>query len=165
LIFISELPDKTAFASVLLATRNRPLPVFCGAAAAFVVQSLVAVAFGSVFSLFPAKIVHVGAALLFFVFAVSMWRPGLNEESLQDGKDASSQFYRVVSSAFIVIFFAEWGDLTQLATAALAAKYAAPFTILSRFVETQFLPLCIICIWNPMFPVGRRWRNAWNAAG
>jgi putative Ca2+/H+ antiporter (TMEM165/GDT1 family) len=129
LIFISELPDKTAFASVLMATRNRPFPVFCGAAAAFVVQSLVAVAFGSLFTLLPAKIVHIGAALLFFILAVSMWRRGVPEEPSQEEGGGSRQFLKVAASAFMVIFIAEWGDLTQLATAALAAKYAAPFTI------------------------------------
>jgi putative Ca2+/H+ antiporter (TMEM165/GDT1 family) len=28
-----------------------------------------------------------------------------------------------------VVFLAEWGDLTQLATAALAARYRAPVTV------------------------------------
>ena len=111
-----------------MATRNRPFPVFCGAAGAFVVQSMVAVAFGSVFTLLPTNIVHLGAALLFFILAVSMWRRGLPEEPSQKG-NVSKQFLKIMMSAFMVIFIAEWGDLTQLATAALAAKYAAPFTI------------------------------------
>src|SRR2546430_17186819 len=74
LIFVSELPDKTAFASLLLATRNRPLPVFCGAAGAFVIQSIVAVSFGSLFTFLPQKLVHIAAAVLFLVLAVGMWR-------------------------------------------------------------------------------------------
>jgi len=45
-IFLIELPDKTALAALLLATRHRPIPVFVGAAAAFLVQSLVAVITG-----------------------------------------------------------------------------------------------------------------------
>ena len=45
-IFLIELPDKTAVAALLLATRHRPIPVFAGAAAAFLVQSLVAVIAG-----------------------------------------------------------------------------------------------------------------------
>jgi putative Ca2+/H+ antiporter (TMEM165/GDT1 family) len=129
LIFISELPDKTAFASVLMATRNKPLPVFIGAAAAFVVQSAVAVTFGSILTLLPAKWVHIGAALMFFVLAFSMWRREEPNEQAGDSKPAGSRFFATVSSAFVLIFIAEWGDLTQLATAALAAKYAAPFTI------------------------------------
>ena len=32
--------------------------------------------------------------------------------------------------SFGVIFVAEWGDLTQLATAALCAKYGNPITVL-----------------------------------
>src|SRR5262245_35505197 len=72
-IFVAELPDKTAFATLLLATRQHPLAVFLGVAGAFVVQSLVAVAFGSVLAFLPEVAVKIGAAGLFFVFAISMW--------------------------------------------------------------------------------------------
>jgi putative Ca2+/H+ antiporter (TMEM165/GDT1 family) len=128
-IFISELPDKTAFASLLLATRNRPLPVFCGAAGAFVVQSLVAVTFGTLLTFLPEKLIHVAAALLFLVLAVWMWRRGSLEGEVTVRGDVQRRFVPTMASAFTVIFVAEWGDLTQLATAALAAKYAAPLTI------------------------------------
>ncbi len=53
-IFIAELPDKTAVAALVLATRHRALPVFAGTALALVVQSLIAVAAGGVLGLAPA---------------------------------------------------------------------------------------------------------------
>ncbi len=39
LVFLAELPDKTALASLVLGTRYRPIYVFAGAAAAFTVHS------------------------------------------------------------------------------------------------------------------------------
>ena len=129
LIFVSELPDKTAFASLLLATRNRPLPVFFGAAGAFVVQSFVAVSFGSLLNLLPANLIHVGAGLVFWVLAILMWRRKEPEEEVHLGGEAQNRFVKTMISSFVVIFIAEWGDLTQLATAALSARYAAPATI------------------------------------
>lgn len=128
LIFISELPDKTAFAAFFLASQGRPLAVFCGAAGAFVVQSLVAVTFGRLFSFLPERAVHVGAGIVFLVLAVLMWR---RETPAEEEVQAAERqgFRKSAASAFLVIFVAEWGDLTQLATATLAAKYAAPLTI------------------------------------
>src|SRR5207245_6264957 len=69
-IFLIERPDKTALATLILATKHRPLPVFIGAGAAFVVQTVVAVAAGSIFSLLPRDAVRIGAGLLFLVLAV-----------------------------------------------------------------------------------------------
>ena len=68
-IFLLELPDKTALAALLLATRHRPLPVFLGAAAAFVIQSAVAVVAGSLLSLLPREPIRIGAGILFLGMA------------------------------------------------------------------------------------------------
>ena len=38
-------------------------------------------------------------------------------------------FWRTAWLVFVVVFIAEWGDLTQIATAALAARYAAPVAV------------------------------------
>ncbi len=128
-VFIAELPDKTALASLVLATRHRPLPVFLGAAVALAVQSLVAVLAGHLLSLLPARPVHVGAGLLFLVTAVLMWRKK-DEEDESGKKDSQALgFWRTAWLVFGVVFIAEWGDLTQLATAALAARYAAPIAV------------------------------------
>lgn len=85
--------------------------MWCGVAAAFVVQCAVAVAAGGVISLLPRRPVLAGTALLFAVGAVQ--RGG----------------FRAVATSFGVLFAAEWGDLSQLLTAGLAARYRDPLSV------------------------------------
>jgi putative Ca2+/H+ antiporter (TMEM165/GDT1 family) len=127
LIFLAELPDKTAIATLILATRNNPWAVFIGVALAFVVQNMVAVLFGSLFGLLPPHIIHIASGLLFLVFAVMMWTRHQEEKSETTKKSLS--FSRVIWTSFTVIFIAEWGDLTQLASATLVAKTHLALTI------------------------------------
>jgi putative Ca2+/H+ antiporter (TMEM165/GDT1 family) len=126
-VFLAELPDKTALAALALATRHKPAPVFVGAASALTIQSLVAVAAGRLVALLPARPVHVAAGLLFLVSAVFMWRRKEEDEDVRE-RDAAG-FWRSTWVVFAIVFIAEWGDLTQLATAALAARYDAPVVI------------------------------------
>jgi Ca2+/H+ antiporter, TMEM165/GDT1 family len=127
-MFLAELPDKSMFASLVLATRYQPGWVWVGAAAAFTVQMAIAVTAGQLLSLLPRQMVNGVAAALFVAGAVYLgivsFRP-----AQRDGADAARQgqgrlsHWRVVGTAFAVIFVAEWGDVTQLATANLAARY------------------------------------------
>ncbi len=127
-IFVAELPDKTALTTFVMATRHRALPVFVGAAAALAIQSLVAVLAGQLLSKLPGRAVHMGAGALFLVTAVVMWRQAGDGEADQRDTNATG-FWRTAWAVFGVVFLAEWGDLTQLATAAMAAHYRAPFTV------------------------------------
>lgn len=127
-IFVAELPDKTALAALVLATRHRALPVLFGAGSALTVQSVVSVAAGRLFAMLPEKPVHVVAALLFLLSAVLMWRRhDEDDEHAHDGHERG--FSRTFGLVFAVVFVAEWGDLTQIATAALAAQYRAPLVV------------------------------------
>ncbi len=130
-IFLAEIPDKTSMATLILATGNRPFAVFIGVAAAFVIQSAIAVGCGSMISVLPQDIVRMSAGALFLVFAVLMWRRKPEADGGSEGGIAGPgpAFWPTAWKSFIVIFIAEWGDLTQLATAALAAKSAQPLTI------------------------------------
>ncbi|HSY21288.1 MAG TPA: TMEM165/GDT1 family protein [Polyangiaceae bacterium] len=129
LIFVAELPDKTALAALVLATRHRAVPVLIGAGLALAVQSLVAVTAGQLFSLLPHRPVQVAASLLFLVSAVVMWRrKEETEDDIADGR-ASAGFWSTTGLVFTIVFIAEWGDLTQLATAAMAAEYRAPVIV------------------------------------
>jgi Ca2+/H+ antiporter, TMEM165/GDT1 family len=131
-VFLLELPDKTALAALLLATRHRPLPVFFGAAAAFVIQSAVAVAAGSLLSLLPREPIRIGAGLLFLVMAGLIVWQNLKKVQVEEEAEVQReerQHRRPLVTAFLVVFVGEWGDLTQLATAALQARYRDPLVV------------------------------------
>ncbi len=125
IIFLGELPDKTMFASLVLATRGRPFIVWLGAAAAFAIHVVIAVTIGvALFHLLPHRALQAIVAAMFFiggVLALREARKQQSEEELIEREVASHQ--RVALTAFVVIFLAEWGDLTQILTANLAAHY------------------------------------------
>ncbi len=125
IIFLGELPDKTMFASLVMSTRGRPLMVWLGAAAAFAVHVVIAVTIGvALFHLLPQRALDAFVAAMFFVGAILALREATKareEEALVEREVASHR--RTAVTAFLVIFIAEWGDLTQILTANLAAHY------------------------------------------
>jgi putative Ca2+/H+ antiporter (TMEM165/GDT1 family) len=131
IIFIGELPDKTMFASLVLSTRGKPFAVWVGAAGAFAVHVVIATTIGvALFHLVPHRVLDGIVALLFLAGAVLAIREATKakqEEDLVEKETASGR--RVVATAFIVIFLAEWGDLTQILTANLAAHYHSPVSV------------------------------------
>jgi Ca2+/H+ antiporter, TMEM165/GDT1 family len=136
LILPAELPDKTFIATLVLSTRFAPWPVFAGVAAAFVVQTTVAVAAGGLVSLLPERPVHAVTAGLFALGALLMLRSGggaaeeereVTEELGDTPRTAS--FRRAALTSFGVLFAAEWGDLSQVLTASFAAKYGDEFAV------------------------------------
>jgi putative Ca2+/H+ antiporter (TMEM165/GDT1 family) len=131
IIFVGELPDKTMFASLVLSTRGKPLSVWIGAAAAFGLHVVIATTIGvALFHLVPHRVLDGIVAFMFLVGAVLAIREARKEEQ-EEGlveKEAASG-RRVMTTAFVVIFLAEWGDLTQILTANLAAHYHSPFSV------------------------------------
>jgi putative Ca2+/H+ antiporter (TMEM165/GDT1 family) len=126
LIFLAELPDKTMFASLAMGTRMRPPFVWIGATAAFVVHVAIAVGAGSLLALLPNTAVKLVSAVLFAFGAFVLLRGGDgDEENGPDGAgNARSQaFWPVFGTAFMAVFIGEWGDLTQITTANLAARH------------------------------------------
>jgi putative Ca2+/H+ antiporter (TMEM165/GDT1 family) len=127
-IFVGELPDKTMFASLVMATKGRPRHVWLGAAAAFALHVVIATTVGvALFAMLPHRIVDAVVAVLFLLGAIYAWREsGADEHELAERETSR---HGVALTAFAVVFMAEWGDLTQILTANLAAKYDAPFAV------------------------------------
>ena len=148
-IFLLELPDKTALATLLMASRLRPLPVFAGTALAFVIQSVVAVFAGSLLGFLPRDPVRIGAGLAFVVVAAVLVRRNFRKEAEVEQQEVAREEGRHRSpfvTAFLVVFIAEWGDLTQLATAALQARYqrAVPVFLASTLALWSVSALAVI---------------------
>jgi putative Ca2+/H+ antiporter (TMEM165/GDT1 family) len=135
-VFLAELPDKSMIASLVLGTRFRPLYVWVGAAAAFAVHVVIAVAAGGALALLPHRLVQSIVAVLFLAGAALLWF-GKESHEEEAGRDeggnvaeiAVPTLRRVASVSFVVIFLGEWGDITQIATANLAAKYHDPIGV------------------------------------
>jgi Ca2+/H+ antiporter, TMEM165/GDT1 family len=130
IILPSELPDKTVFACLVMGTRYRPIFVFAGAAAPFAVHVALAVAAGGLLALLPHRPVQLISAVLFLIGAVLLWRQhgqGDGEEVADRGR--GKQFFPVAGMAFAVVFAAEFGDLTQILTVSLAARYEDPLAV------------------------------------
>jgi putative Ca2+/H+ antiporter (TMEM165/GDT1 family) len=124
-----ELPDKTFVATLVLATRYRPVPVWLGVIAAFGVQCVVAVAAGSLLTRLPARPVALVAAALFAIGALLLLRGArrADAEEAEHEREYASKIaddkrgWRAAGASFLVLFTAEWGDLSQLLTAGLVA--------------------------------------------
>ncbi len=127
-IFLGELPDKTMFANLVMATRGRPRQVWLGAAGAFVAHVAIAVTVGvALFKVLPGRSVDAVVAGLFLFGAAYAWREGTKTGDERAPRQRSK--HGVVLTALVVIFLAEWGDLTQILTANLAARYDAPLYV------------------------------------
>lgn len=145
-IFPSELPDKTFIATLVLATRFPRRAVWLGVIAAFAVQVTIAVLAGGLLSLAPQQLVLGIVFILFTAGAFILIRQGLTsravalaraEEEIADTENAEQithmpvrpGFLMVFTTSFAIIFTAEWGDLSQLFTAGLAARTGDPLSV------------------------------------
>ncbi|MEV7224460.1 TMEM165/GDT1 family protein [Streptomyces sp. NPDC093681] len=127
-VFLAELPDKTALAGLVLGTRYRASYVFAGVAAAFLLHVVLAVAAGSVLTLLPQQIVHAITGVLFLGgAAVLLMKKDDEDEEIRKPEDQS--FWKVAGAGFMLILVAEFGDLTQIMTANLAARYDDPLSV------------------------------------
>ena len=132
-IFVVELPDKTFLATLVLATKYRPLLVWIGVGAAFAVQTVVAVLLGHAASFLPGDLVRIVALVMFLAGAVILIREGRGhqqssgDEYVEGAKDVTG--LRAVLASFLILFAAEWGDLSQLLTISLVARYEAPGSV------------------------------------
>ncbi|HEY3717228.1 MAG TPA: TMEM165/GDT1 family protein [Jatrophihabitantaceae bacterium] len=132
-ILLVELPDKTLVATLVLSTRYRHRPVLAGVAVAFAVQCVIAVVAGGLLHLLPRRAVEGAVAALFALGAALLIRESFGEDETVEVDAATSQVpassRRIALTSFGVLFAAEWGDASQLATAGLTARLNEPVAV------------------------------------
>lgn len=136
-IFIVELPDKTFIAALVLSTRYKPLAVWIGVGLAFLVQTGIAVGLGHAVSFLPKEVVQGVAAAIFAVGAIVLLREAPKadaaeaetEEEYAAKASSPKAGLAAVGASFLVLFAAEWGDLSQLLTISLVGRYHEPWSV------------------------------------
>lgn len=139
-VLLAELPDKSMFASLVLGTKFKPLWVFLGVATAFSVHVVIAVVAGRLLTLLPQRLVEVVVVVLFVVGAGYLWwsagredeeadLEAAEEEVARESAGGSRAAWTAFGTSFGVIFIGEWGDITQLLTVNLVAKYDDPLSV------------------------------------
>jgi Ca2+/H+ antiporter, TMEM165/GDT1 family len=134
IVFLGELPDKTAVASLVLGARYSPVPVLLGVSAAFAVHVTVATAAGTFVAALPRRPVEIATSVLFLAGAVLLLRSNPEEsaaegESRAEGISGERPWPAVTGASFLLVLVAEFGDLTQILTATLAARYQQPLAV------------------------------------
>ncbi|MEL7225359.1 MAG: TMEM165/GDT1 family protein [Cyanobacteria bacterium P01_D01_bin.36] len=137
LITVSELGDKTFFIAAILAMRHARRWVCVGAVLALALMTVLSVLVGQVATFLPANVLQWAEVCLFFLFGVKLLYEASQMTPIDDHaeekeaveaveKVESGGFQKetpvaIVAEAFGLVFVAEWGDRTQIATIALAA--------------------------------------------
>jgi putative Ca2+/H+ antiporter (TMEM165/GDT1 family) len=130
-IFVVELPDKTFIAALVLSTRYRPWAVWVGVGLAFLIQTVIACTVGGLVTLLPSRVVEVVAGLIFLAGGLLLLReaPTSDAEEAETEEEYAAKAsspksgLAAVGASFLVLFAAEWGDLSQLLTISLVGRY------------------------------------------
>lgn len=135
LVAVAELPDKTMIATLVLGSRSRPLYVWIGGSAAFLVQVTLAIAAGRLLELLPHQALEAIVTALFLGGAAYLLLVPEQEAVAAGTRGADvgpvdlPAPWRTAWTAFGVILVGEFGDLTQLLTVNLAARYHRPLSV------------------------------------
>lgn len=120
-IALAELGDKTQLSVLLLSTRTKEhISLLFGVMIAFLVVDGFAILIGSwVTSILPANLLKIASGILFILFGVLILIDSGKDDNKEDRMLTTSPFF----SGFLLIFVAEWGDKTQIASAVFATQY------------------------------------------
>lgn len=138
LIGISEFGDKTFFIAMILSMKHSRKLVLLAAITALGVMTILSVLVGQVASVLPNIYIEIAEFILFIGFGIKLLYEASrmsqvigDEEIIKEATVSVNaaerqlpkykSFFIIFLEAFLLIFTAEWGDRTQIATIALAA--------------------------------------------
>lgn len=142
-IFLAATPGRTTFLLILLASQERLKKVFVGAAAAFLIQSLISVLLGEILGFLPKVTIELLAGFMFLYFGHSFWKQSKTTETFNGYKKSLS-----IRSVFIMVFMAEFADVSQLAIATTAARSSSKLVVFVSAVSSLWLLTAVALIFG-----------------
>jgi len=116
---LAELGDKTQLLVLLLSLKTKKhLHLLLGVMLAFLVVDGIAILVGEwITNILPTNLIKILSGVIFIIFGLLILRS--KKEEIKNKYCFNGPFY----SGFALIFLAEWGDKTQIASALFATKY------------------------------------------
>lgn len=141
-ILLAEFLDKSQLSVLLLATKTkRRLELLIGVMLAFAIVDGSAIVFGSFLTtLIPEFWLRVISGGLFLIFGILSFRHSQEPEA----KD--STLTHPLFAGFLMVFFSEWGDKTQLTSALFAARYNPVLVFIGVIAALFILSLLAITL-------------------
>ena len=128
-VFLCEwVGDKNLYTITSLTMRFRPLYIFCGFTAAYMIKMGVAVLAGQVIAELPTILLTITSTLTFFIAALVIWFRKSDDQTTTRS-EYGHNFSRVSLLAFGTILFSEWGDVGQVMAATLTVRYHLPLIV------------------------------------
>jgi Ca2+/H+ antiporter, TMEM165/GDT1 family len=126
-VALAEIGDKTQLLAFLLAARfKKPWPIVAGILAATILNHGLAGALGAwITTALSPQVLRWVLGVSFLGMAV--WT--LIPDKIEEEEGAAAQRLGVFGATFVTFFLAEMGDKTQIATVAMAAKFANPWLV------------------------------------
>lgn len=125
-IFLAALPGKTTFLLIMLSGSTNTKKILIGAGSAFFIQSFISVAAGQFLEIIPQSYLEIATGLLFVYFAWQFWKE--SRKSIE----VLTVTPRTATSIFVIVFLAEFGDVSQVAIAAasvISSSVVLTFTV------------------------------------
>ncbi|KAJ9541562.1 hypothetical protein OSB04_028068 [Centaurea solstitialis] len=174
LIFVSEIGDKTFFIAALLAMQYDKVLVILGSMGALSLMTVLSVVIGRIFNSVPAQfqttlpIGEYAAVTLLMFFGLKAIKDAwdLPSSDVKNGENGSSELdefaeaeelvkekaskqlknpFEIIWKSFSLVFFAEWGDRSMLATIALGAAQS-PLGVASGAIAGHLLATAIAAV-------------------
>ncbi|XLS50346.1 hypothetical protein HN51_011023, partial [Arachis hypogaea] len=174
LIFVSEIGDKTFFIAALLAMQYEKGLVLLGSMGALALMTILSVVIGRIFQSVPAQfqttlpIGEYAAVTLLLFFGLKAIKDAwdLPSNGVKNGGNGNSELnefaeaeelvkekvskrlsnpFEVIWKSFSLVFFAEWGDRSMLATIALGAAQS-PWGVASGAIGGHLLATSIAIV-------------------
>jgi putative Ca2+/H+ antiporter (TMEM165/GDT1 family) len=136
-VALAELLDKSQLTLLFLSSKTKKhLAILLGSLAAFALVDGIAIVFGSWIAIaIPVFAIKIVSASVFIFFGIQTFR---NKENKDETKKEHMIEYPFIS-AFSLIFLAEWGDKTQLASASFAGIFPPVQVFIGVMLAMSFL--------------------------
>jgi putative Ca2+/H+ antiporter (TMEM165/GDT1 family) len=132
-IFVAEFADKTQLVSMSMACRYPPMQVLAGAMAALAVVIGLAVTIGGLLAAYiPHTLVAIVSGIVFIAIGMISY---LRKETKDEECNSKDGFLHTM----LLVFFAEFGDKTQIAAMILAASLGFPLAVFAGAMVAMLL--------------------------